>query len=213
MAATRPPRTKTRTPKKPAEPKAAEPKSAHQLLEAAEEAPADQPIPAQPSPRGKDMPRTMRELRLSREGKRPSRARSVENVLREGLRLERVPDPSMLVLFGATGDLAHRKVIPALYQLWRTNLLPLEFVVVAIGRRPYDDDSFRAEIRASLEKYSRVLPLDEAACKTFTDSICYRRLDFDDAAGFDDMAAELDLLDKEHGTRGNRLFYLATQPS
>ena len=60
------------------------------------------------------------------------RARSrVENVLREGLRLERVPDPSILVLFGATGDLAHRKVIPALYQLWRTNLLPHEFVLLA----------------------------------------------------------------------------------
>src|SRR6478672_2951124 len=185
MAATRPPRTKTRTPKKPAEPKAAEPKSAHQLLEAAEEAPADQPIPAQPSPRGKDMPRTMRELRLSREGKRPSRAKSVENVLREGLRLERVPDPSMLVLFGATGDLAHRKVLPALYQLWRTNLLPLEFLIVAVGRRPFDDDGFRTEVRKTLELHSRVLPLDEAAWASFAKTICYQRLDFDDTAGYD----------------------------
>ncbi len=207
MAAT-PPKTRSRTSKG-----AASPASPADPADPTLEAPADQPIPAQPSPRPKDAPRTMRELRLAREGKRPSRSRSVENVLREGLRLERVPDPSMLVLFGATGDLAHRKVIPALYQLWRTNLLPLEFVLVAVGRRPYDDDSFRAEIRASLEKYSRVLPLDEAACRTFTDTICYRRLDFDDAAGFDELAAELDILDKEHGTRGNRLFYLATQPS
>ena len=60
--------------------------------------------------------------------------RQLENVLREGLRLERVPDPSVLVLFGATGDLAHRKVVPALYQLWRTNLLPHEFD--GPGRRP-----------------------------------------------------------------------------
>ncbi len=183
MAAT-PPKTRTRTAKAPASP-------AHPVdpADPTLEAPADQPIPAQPSPRPKDAPRTMRELRLAREGKRPSRSRPIENVLREGLRLERVPDPSMLVLFGATGDLAHRKVIPALYQLWRTNLLPLEFVLVAIGRRPYDDESFRAEIRASLEKYSRVLPLDDAACRTFTDTICYRRLDFDDAAGFDELAA------------------------
>ena len=75
--------------------------------------------------------------------------------------------PSILVLFGATGDLAHRKVLPALYQLWRTNLLPHEFVLLAIGRRPYDDESFRAEIRASLEQYSRVLPIDEAAWQSF----------------------------------------------
>ena len=92
----------------------------------------------------------MKDLRLAREGKRPSRAKAAENVLREGLRLERVPDPSVVVLFGATGDLAHRKVIPAIYQLWRTNLLPHEFIVLAIGRRPYDDDSFRAEIRAKV---------------------------------------------------------------
>ena len=169
--------------------------------------------PAHPSPRAKDAPRTMKELRLARQDKRPSRAKPVENVLREGLRLERVPDPSMLLLFGATGDLAHRKVIPALYQLWRTNLLPHEFLLVSIGRRPYDDDAFRKEIRASLEQYSRVLPLDADAWRSFSERICYERLDFDDAAGFDTLATRLDTLDTDHGTRGNRLFYLATQPS
>jgi glucose-6-phosphate 1-dehydrogenase len=177
-----------------------------------EEAPADQPIPAQPSPRPKDAPRTMKELRLSREGKRPSRARPVENVLREGLRLERVPDPSVLVLFGATGDLAHRKVIPALYQLWRNNLLPHEFLLVAIGRRPYEDGTFRDEIHTSLEQYSRMLPLDEEAWKSFAERITYQRLDFDDPAAFDTLSGHLDDLDTDHGTRGNRLYYLATQP-
>jgi glucose-6-phosphate 1-dehydrogenase len=177
------------------------------------DAPADQPIPARPSPRPKDAPLTMRELRLAREGKRPSRAKPVDNVLREGLRLERVPDPSILVLFGATGDLAHRKVIPALYQLWRTNLLPHEFVLLAIGRRPYDDDTFRAEIHTSLEQHSRVLPLDQDAWKSFAGRISYERLDFDDPAAFDALGANLDEIDSEHGTRGNRLYYLATQPA
>jgi glucose-6-phosphate 1-dehydrogenase len=177
------------------------------------DAPPDQPIPAQPSPRPKDAPRTMRELREARQGKRPSRAKAVENVLREGLRLERVPDPSMLVLFGATGDLAHRKVIPALYHLWRTNLLPQEFVLLAIGRRPYEDDTFRAEIHKSLEEFSRVLPLDEPAWQSFSERIRYHRLDFDDPAGFDVLAERCGEIDEEHGTRGNRLFYLATQPS
>ena len=177
------------------------------------EAPADQPIPAQPAPRPKDAPRTMREIREARQGKRASRAKPTENVLRQGLRLERVPDPSVLVLFGATGDLAHRKVIPAMYHLWRNNLLPHEFVLLAVGRREYDDDSFRADIRASLEEYSRVLPIDEPAWRSFSERIRYHRCDFADPAGFDRLATTLDQLDEEEGTRGNRLFYLATQPS
>ncbi len=177
------------------------------------DAPADQPIPAQPAPRAKDAARTMKGLRESRQGKRASRAKPAENVLREGLRLEKVPDPAVLVLFGATGDLAHRKVIPAMYQLWRTNLLPHEFVLLAIGRRLYDDDAFRAETRASLENFSRVLPLDDAAWSSFSERIRYHRLDFDDPAGFDALAARCDILDQDDGTRGNRLFYLATQPS
>ena len=177
------------------------------------DAPPDQPIPAQPAPKPKDAPRTMKDLRESRVGKRASRSKAAENVLREGLRLEKVPDPSILVLFGATGDLAHRKVIPAMYHLWRTNLLPHEFVLLAIGRREYSDDSFRAEIRASLEQFSRVLPLDEAAWSSFSSHIRYQRLDFGDPSGFDALATRLDELDTECGTRGNHVFYLATQPS
>ena len=177
------------------------------------DAPPDQPIPARPAPRPKDAPLTIRDLRIAREGKRASRAKPVTNVLREGLRLERVPDPSILVLFGATGDLAHRKVIPALYHLWRTNLLPHEFLLLAVGRRPYDDEEFRAEIRTSLEQFSRVMPLDEDAWRSFAERILYERLDFDDPAAFEALAKRLDDLDKENGTRGNHLFYLATQPS
>ena len=177
------------------------------------EAPPDQPIPARPSPRPKDTPLTMRELRLAHEGKRQAKPRQQENVLREGLRLARVPDPSIVVLFGATGDLAHRKVIPALYQLWRTDLLPHEFQIVAIGRREYDDETFRAEIHESLEKFSRVLPLDEGVWTSFEERITYQRCDFSDAAGYEQLAARLDEIDEECGTRGNRLFYLATQPS
>ena len=95
----------------------------------------------------------MRELRLAHRGARRPATR-LTNPLREGLRLERMPDPFLFVLFGATGDLSHRKVVPALYQLWRSNLLPHEYMLVCIGRRPYDDAAFRAEMRTSLEKYS-----------------------------------------------------------
>ena len=170
-------------------------------------------LPTHPAPRPKDAPRTMRELRLAREGRRRAAPRPTDNPLREGLRLERVPDPAVLVLFGATGDLAHRKVVPALYQLWRTNLLPHEFVLLATGRREYTDEAYRQEIRASLEKHARVLPIDEEAWEGFAERMCYQRLDFADAPGFDALAQRLDAFDKERGTRGNRLFYLATQPS
>ncbi len=163
--------------------------------------------------RPREAPRTMKDLRLARGGKRPARARPAENVLREGLRLERVPDPSVVVLFGGTGDLAHRRVVPALYQLWRTNLLPHEIVLLAVGRRPYDDEAFRAEIRVSLDQYSRVLPIDADAWRSFAERIHYQQLEFADPAGFDALVTRLDALDTEDGTRGNRLFYLATQPS
>ena len=169
--------------------------------------------PATAPVKPKDVPLTMKDLRLARQGRRPSRAKPAENVLREGLRLERVPDPSIVVLFGATGDLAHRKVIPAIYQLWRTNLLPHEFILIAVGRRPYDDATFRTEIRTSLDEHCRVLPIDEAAWESFAKRIIYQRLDFDDPAGFDRLAAQIAATDAEHETRGNVLFYLATQPS
>jgi glucose-6-phosphate 1-dehydrogenase len=181
---------------------------------------ADAPAPAAPSPAGakpaKDAPRTMRDLRIARETKRkPERTgdKHVDNPLREGLRLERMPDPFVFVLFGGTGDLAHRKVIPALYQLWRTNLLPHEFMLVAIGRRPYTDASFQAEIKTSLEKYSRVLPLDQQVWDEFARRISYLQGDFNDAAAYAHLRQHLDTCDVEHGTAGNQLFYLATQPS
>jgi glucose-6-phosphate 1-dehydrogenase len=168
---------------------------------------------ARPTTPARDLPRTMRELRVARQSRQRATAKAIDNPLRDGLRLERVPDPSTFVLFGATGDLAHRKVIPALYQLWRTHLLPHEFMLLAFGRRPYSDDAFRAELRAALEAYSRVQPIDETVWRQFSERIVYQRGDFDDEAAFDALAARLDALDAERGTRGNRLFYLATQPS
>jgi glucose-6-phosphate 1-dehydrogenase len=171
------------------------------------------PDKAAPASRpAKDAPRTIREMRLIHKGKRRAATPKLENPLREGLRLERVPDPVCLVLFGATGDLAHRKVIPALYQLWRTNLLPHEFMLVAVARRPYDDASFRAEVAKTLESFSRVpvepMPRDEFLARTV-----YHQGDFSDPDMFDRLAKRLDEIDGEHGTLGNRLYYLATQPS
>ncbi len=157
-------------------------------------------------------PRTIRELRLDRTGKRRRTPKHDANPLREGLRLERVPDPHVIVLLGATGDLSRRKVFPALAQLWRTNLLPQDWMVVAVGRRPYDDETFRADVAKALAEFSRV-PLDNDVAGHFLERIVYQQADFADDAAFDRLTARLDEMDTEHGTRANRLFYLATQPS
>jgi glucose-6-phosphate 1-dehydrogenase len=158
--------------------------------------------------------RTALQLReAASAARRRNRADADTNPLRQGLRLERVPDPCAFVLFGATGDLAHRKVIPAIYQLWRSNLLPAEFSLVAVARRPYTNETFAAEVRASVEKFSRVQPIDESAWSELASRITYQQLDFADDAGFDQLGQKLDELDVKGGTAGNRLFYLATQPS
>jgi glucose-6-phosphate 1-dehydrogenase len=154
----------------------------------------------------------MRETRLSRDGKRRAPRPPEVNPLRKGLRLERVPDPHVMVLFGGTGDLSHRKVFPALGQLWRTNLLPQDWMLLAVGRRPYDDASFREEIRTTLRANSRV-QLEPAVEQQFLERIAYHRGDFDNPATYDALVERLDKLDAEHATAGNRLFYLATQPS
>ena len=170
---------------------------------------APEPRTAQPAPGG----RSIREERLAHDGKRRRAPRTIDvNPLRTGLRLERVPDPHVMVLFGATGDLSHRKVFPALAQLWRTNLLPQDWQLVAIGRRPYDDEQFRDGVRDSLKAYSRV-PLDPAVERQFLERITYHRGDFDAEPTYDALVARLDAIDASHATAGNRLFYLATQPS
>jgi glucose-6-phosphate 1-dehydrogenase len=193
--------------KAPSKPKATAKPPAAKVAEPAS------PVPVAPAPK-KDLPRTMRDLRLATESKRrASAAKTLENPLREGLRLERVPDPAIFVLFGATGDLSHRKVLPALFQLWRTHLLPHEFTVVAVGRRPYTDEAFRAELKDALDKYSRVQPVDRETWDDLAERIVYHRGDFADPVTYSELAQRLETMDEERGTRGNRLFYLATQPS
>ena len=134
------------------------------------------------------------------------------NPLREGLRLERVPDPHVTVLFGATGDLSHRKVFPALAQLWRTNLLPADWALIAVGRRPYDDETFRAELATSLKDHCRVA-LEPDMQRQFLERISYHRGDFSDSASYDKLSARIEGMHHEQGTEANVLFYLATQPS
>ena len=133
------------------------------------------------------------------------------NPLREGLMGRAMPDPCSVVIFGATGDLTHRKLIPALYNLAADGALPPALAVVGFARRDKDDDTFRNELEEAAAKHSRQ-KLNPALWKSFRDSIFYHRSPFDNPEGYRVLAEKLDALDASHGTRGNRLFYLAAAP-
>ncbi len=133
------------------------------------------------------------------------------NPLREGLAARPVPQPCSIVIFGATGDLTHRKLVPALYNLAADGELPPSVSIVGFARRPKSDDEFRQDLEASTRKFSRQTVRDEI-WKTFSQSIFYHQGNFDDEAGYKTLAKRLDEIDKNHGTRGNRLFYLAAGP-
>jgi glucose-6-phosphate 1-dehydrogenase len=133
------------------------------------------------------------------------------NPLREGLSARAVPQPCSIVIFGATGDLTHRKLIPALYNLAADGELPPAVAVVGFARREKTDDEFRRELEEATRKFSRQTVRDEI-WKTFAQSIFYHRSDFADESGYESLAARLEKIDKERGTRGNRLFYFAVAP-
>ena len=139
-------------------------------------------------------------------------AASVANPLRIGTRLERIPDPCQVVIFGASGDLSHRKILPALYNLRRAGLLPPESGVMAFARRPYADTAYREEMRRSVEANSRN-PVEPALWDDFAAGIHYQQGDFTDIASYRALAERLEQVDAAAGTRGNVLFYLATPPS
>src|SRR6266566_1845863 len=133
------------------------------------------------------------------------------NPLREGLAARAVPQPCIIVIFGATGDLTHRKLIPALYNLAADGDLPPAVAIVGFARREKSDEQFRAELEKATRKFSRQ-PVRDEMWKTFAQAISYHQSEFEDESGYKKLAKRLDRIDKEHGTRGNRLFYFAAAP-
>ena len=137
-------------------------------------------------------------------------ATTLANPLRAGARLARVPEPSILVIFGGAGDLTSRKLLPALYNLSLQRLLPPAFAVVGAGRTRMTDEQFRAELRLAVAGFSRTKPLNEEVWASFAEHVHY--VSTGTPEGYDELARTLDTLDRERGTQGNRLFYLATPP-
>ena len=123
---------------------------------------------------------------------------------------ERTPDPCIVVIFGASGDLTKRKLLPALYHLEQSGLLPKDFAVVGVARRPLEK-SFAPDMKDGIVSGGGV-EKDEAKLDPFVGRIQYHAMNFDDASGYDELKKVLAEMDKKFGTKGNRLFYLATAP-
>ncbi|EFO80258.1 glucose-6-phosphate 1-dehydrogenase [Oscillochloris trichoides DG-6] len=123
--------------------------------------------------------------------------------------------PISLVIFGASGDLTQRKLIPALFQLCREGLLPGSLRIIGYARRAKSDAQFRAEQRAGVVAHGRVQPIDAEAWEGFAANLFYHAANFDDPQGFISLRERIEHLETEAGVaagHGHRLFYLATPP-
>jgi glucose-6-phosphate 1-dehydrogenase len=129
------------------------------------------------------------------------------------MRLQRTPEPCAIVLMGATGDLAHRKILPSLYNLAVDHLLPHGFALIGMSRQECTDEQYRQEMRESVEQHSRYRPVQPEVWENFEQGLYFTRGDFSDPASFRELAKRLDEVDAAQATQGNRVFYLATPPS
>jgi len=123
---------------------------------------------------------------------------------------EHIPDPGILVIFGASGDLTKRKLLPALFHLRQNKLLPDNFAIVGVARRPLGDE-FAADMRDGIIKFGGA-DAGDPQLDEFVKHISYFPLNFDDPQSYANLKTELDRIDKEKNIGGDRLFYLATAP-
>ncbi len=131
-------------------------------------------------------------------------------VVEASKKVEKIPEPCIVVIFGASGDLTKRKLLPALFHLEQSGLLPRHFAVVGVARRPLGD-SFAADMRDGMIKFGGVKE-DDPKLSEFIARVQYHAMNFDDANGYSALKTVLSDLDAKLGTKGNRLFYLATAP-
>jgi glucose-6-phosphate 1-dehydrogenase len=122
------------------------------------------------------------------------------------------PPPCALVIFGASGDLAKRKLIPAIYELARQKLLPAKFALVGYARSPMSDEQYRKDCREAVRQFARTKPVDEKVWDAVEKNISYLSGDYGSGEGHAKLAERLHEADKNVGTEGNRLFYLSTPP-
>ncbi len=136
---------------------------------------------------------------------------TMSNPLAEELQSSRRAKPCTLVIFGATGDLTKRKLVPSLMGLVQDGLLPPGFSVVGFARRPKSDQDFRQDLLAGVSKHCR--GEGEAAFAQMAEGIFYHQATFEEPEGYASLLKKLEQIDGQRGTKGNRIFYLATPPS
>jgi glucose-6-phosphate 1-dehydrogenase len=134
------------------------------------------------------------------------------NPLAEGLRLRRRPDPCILVIFGASGDLTSKKLMPALYALAYRGLLPEKFGIIGAARTEESDEGFTERMQQAVKDHARD-PFDEEVWSRLAAGMRYVTLDFADDKGEDELRDKLNELDQQQGTGGNRVYYFAVPPS
>src|SRR6185436_4621770 len=127
-------------------------------------------------------------------------------------RLPRIPEPCALVIFGVTGDLARKKLIPAVYDLANRGLLPPGFVVLGFARRDWGDGDFETIAKAAAQKHART-PWSEDVWARVHGNIKFVPGSFEDDTAFDQLAQTLDELQSTHGIPGNAAFYLSIPPA
>ncbi len=120
-------------------------------------------------------------------------------------------EPATIVIFGGAGDLSHRKLLPALYNLFLDGALPATSAVVGVGRKELSDDQFREFARSGVERFSR-RPIDQEIWTRFAGSLFFSNVAIDQENGLATLGSRLDVIEHERGLTGNRLYYLAIPP-
>ena len=120
--------------------------------------------------------------------------------------------PAVLVIFGATGDLTARKLLPALFGLHQGGYLPAELTIVGVGRRMKTDDQFRGDVRQVLTKFRPDAAAQADMVQRFIARLFYHCIDFDKLADMSGLRERIEDLEQQRHLPGNRLFYLATDP-
>ena len=118
-----------------------------------------------------------------------------------------------VVIFGASGDLTKRKLVPALWSLFQSRVLPEPFAVIGVARSPMTDEEFRTRMRQAITDFARVQPPSARVWDRFASSLFYYAGDPSDPALYQGLAEHLERVERERNTGGNRLFYLSTPPS
>ncbi|MFD6175569.1 MULTISPECIES: glucose-6-phosphate dehydrogenase [unclassified Isoptericola] len=145
---------------------------------------------------------------------RPAKITAEHNPLRDplDLRLPRIAGPSGLVIFGVTGDLSRKKLMPAVYDLANRGLLPPGFALTGFARRDWEDEDFAQVVHDAVKEHART-PFREATWQQLAEGIRFVQGSFDDADAFERLRQTVEQLDAERGTGGNHAFYLSVPPS